>query len=180
VPASQQRAVFTAIHGVAHPGVQATRRLISARFVWPRMAADIAAWCRDCMQCNISKVTTHLRAAVEPIDLPPPRFAHLHVDLVGPFPVSAGGNRYLFTVVDRSTRWVEAVPVPDILTATCSAALFSGWIWRNGVPDRLTSDRGAQFTSEAVQAVGHFTHHDRLPGHHRRRLGVSPPWVLLG
>jgi Integrase zinc binding domain len=113
VPASQRRAVFAAIHGVAHPGVLATRRLISARFVWPKMAADIATWCRDCVQCSVSKVTTHARAAVEPIDLPPPRFAHLHVNLVGPFPVSAGSNRYLFTVIDRSTRWVEAVPVPE-------------------------------------------------------------------
>jgi Integrase zinc binding domain len=72
VPASQRKAVFAAIHGVAHPGVRATRRLISARFVWPRMAADTAVWCRDCVQCNVSKVTTHVREAVEPIDLPPP------------------------------------------------------------------------------------------------------------
>jgi Integrase zinc binding domain len=53
VPASQRKAVFAAIHGVAHPGVRATRRLISTRFVWPKMAADIAAWCRDCVQCNV-------------------------------------------------------------------------------------------------------------------------------
>jgi hypothetical protein len=48
---------------------------------------------------------------------------------------------------------VEAVPVPDMSTATCSAALFSGWIGRYGVPDWLTSDRGAQFTSEVWAAL---------------------------
>jgi Integrase zinc binding domain len=42
VPASQRQAVFAAMHGKAHPGVRATRRFISARFVWPKMAADIA------------------------------------------------------------------------------------------------------------------------------------------
>jgi Integrase zinc binding domain/Integrase core domain len=153
VPASLRKAVFAAIHGVAHPGIRATKRLISGRFVWPKMSADIGAWCKDCVHCNVSKVTTHVRAAVTPIDLLPRRFAHLHVNLVGPFPVSAAGNRYLFTVIDRSTRWVEAVPVPDMSTGTCAAALFSGWIGHYGVPDLLTSDRGAQFTSEMWAAV---------------------------
>jgi transposase InsO family protein len=207
VPASQRKAVFAAMHGVAHPGVRATRRLISTRFVWPKMAADIAAWWRDCVQCNVSKVTTHVRAAVEPIDLLPRHFAHLHVDMVGPFPVSAKGNRYLFTVIDRSTRWVEAVPVPDMSTATCSAALFSGWIGRYGVPDRLTSDRGAQFTSEVWAAlcrrlsISHIMttayhpqsngmverFHRHLKEALRARLAAATtdwefhlPWVLLG
>jgi Integrase zinc binding domain len=43
VPASLRKAVFAAIHGVAHPGIRASRRLISARFVWPKMSADIGA-----------------------------------------------------------------------------------------------------------------------------------------
>jgi transposase InsO family protein len=117
------------------------------------MSADIGAWCKDCVHCNVSKVTTHVRAAVTSIDLLPRRFAHLHVDLVGPFPVLAAGSRYLFTVIDRSIRWVEAVPVPGLSTSTCTAALFSRWIGRYGVPDLLTSDRGAQFTSEVWAAV---------------------------
>jgi hypothetical protein len=52
------------------------------------------------------------------------------------------------------------VPVPETSTATCSAALFSGWIGHYGVPDQLTSDRGAQFTSEVWAALC-------------RRLGIS-------
>jgi transposase InsO family protein len=83
-----------------------------------------------------------MRAAVTPIDLLLRLFAHLYVDLVRPFPVSAAGNRYLFTVIDRSTWWVEAVPVPDISTAMCLATLFSGWIRHYGMPDLLTSDHG--------------------------------------
>ena len=71
----------------------------------------------------------------------------MHVDIVGPFPESAG-NRYLLTMIDRTTRWTEVCPLPDIRADTTTAAFVSTWISRYGVPATVTSDRGAQFTSE--------------------------------
>ena len=55
--------------------------------------------------------------------------------------------KYLFTVIDRFTRWPEAIPLPDSTTETCVKALIRHWITRFGVPDDITSDRGPQFTS---------------------------------
>jgi hypothetical protein len=46
-----RRAVFLAVHSIAHPGVRASRRMLASRFVWPGMASDIAAWCKDCQDC---------------------------------------------------------------------------------------------------------------------------------
>ena len=54
---------------------------------------------------------------------------------------------YIFTMVDRWSRWPEAVPLADISAASCANALIRGWIARFGIPTNLTSDRGAQFTS---------------------------------
>ena len=54
---------------------------------------------------------------------------------------------YLFTIIDRFTRWPEAIPLPDAKTLTCTNALIRGWISRFGVPADITSDRGPQFTS---------------------------------
>ena len=54
---------------------------------------------------------------------------------------------YLFTIIDRFTRWPEAIPLPDAKTPTCTNALIRGWISRFGVPADITSDRGPQFTS---------------------------------
>jgi hypothetical protein len=67
VPACHRRQVFAAIHKVAHPRVRATRRLISRRFAWKGMAADVAAWTKDCQQCQRGKVTAQPAVAVEPI-----------------------------------------------------------------------------------------------------------------
>ena len=77
----------------------------------------------------------------------------LHVDLVGPLPESEGRS-YIFTMVDRWSRWPEAIPVSDISAASCANALIRGWIARFGVPSNLTSDRGAQFTSALWAELG--------------------------
>ncbi|RUS71885.1 hypothetical protein EGW08_020359 [Elysia chlorotica] len=72
------------------------------------------------------------------------RFGDIHVDLVGPLPSSEGCS-YLFTIVDRFTRWPEAVPIHNAETITCARALLRNWISRFGVPDTITSDQGPQF-----------------------------------
>jgi hypothetical protein len=75
-----RRAVFLVIHSIAHPGVRASKRMLGSRFVWPGMAADIAAWCKECQDCAQGKTTVHVTAEVEHMKIPSHRFSHLHVD----------------------------------------------------------------------------------------------------
>ncbi len=89
-------------------------------------------------------MTRHVRTLPQHIPIPPRRFSHLHVDLVGPLP-AAGGYKYLFTVIDRTTRWMEAVPLASTTADDCAGALIAAWVTRFGVPAAITSDRGPQF-----------------------------------
>jgi hypothetical protein len=69
-------------------------------------------------------VVKQATAAVEPIPVPRQRFSHVHVDIVGPLPVSSEGFTYLLTVIDRTTRWIEAAPKKkDMLAKICVDAL---------------------------------------------------------
>ncbi len=205
VPASFRRPIFDAIHGLAHPGLRATRRLIASRFVWPCLSSQVAAWCRDCQQCQQPKVTRQPAAAPQAIANPIQRFSHLHIDLVGPLPPSSGGETHLLTILDRSTRWPEAIPLRSTSAESCATALVSGWVARFRVPQQITSDRGSQFTSsvwdslmrrlgvksrlttpyhpQSNGAIERF--HRRLKEALRARLAGSSwaehlPWVLLG
>ncbi len=73
--------------------------------------------------------------------------------LVGLLPTSAEGFKYLFTIIDRSTRWVEAIPVKNMEAATIADALVAGWVSCFGVPAVITSDRSTQFTSAVWEAL---------------------------
>ena len=138
---------FDATHTLSHPGIQATRRLMSARWVWAGMAADIARWCRNCQHCQRAKVTKQPRAAVQHIPIPTRRFSHVHIDLVGPLPPSSDRFSHIFTMVDHSSRWLEAIPLSSTDTASIAAAFTSSRVACFSVPDHLTSDCGPQFCS---------------------------------
>ncbi len=111
--------VFTAIHGLGHLGTRATQRLMTARVMWHGMRLDIAKWVRNCQHCSRGKVTSQPAAPVQPIQVSARWSAHIHVDLVGPLPVAADGSSYLLTIIDRTTRWLETVPLRNMETAKC-------------------------------------------------------------
>jgi transposase InsO family protein len=146
IPTVDRKAVFSAFHSLAHAGTRATRRLIAARAVWRGMNSDVASWVLDCQQCCRGKVTGQPAAPVQPIHVPGKGFSHVHVDLVGPLPVAEDGSTYI-TMMDRSTRWLEAVPLRNMEAKTCVEAFINTRVARYGVLEAVTTDRGRQFTS---------------------------------
>ena len=125
--------------------------------------------------------------------------------LVGPLPASKDGFTHLFTIVDRTTRWPEAILLKNTTAADCVSALTSGWIAHFGVRSIITSDRGVQFTSQILQVLcntlrikyvvttAYHPQSNGLVEHFNRQLknalkacacGVDwaehLPWVMLG
>ena len=145
-----------------------------------------------------------MKAPLSTFKVPSRHFDHINVDLVGPLPPSQGYT-YLFTIVDRFTRWPEAIPLSDISASTCARALVSHWISRFGLPGEISSDRGAQFTSKLWTTVSQLLgmKHSRTTSYHPQANGLVErfhrhlkstlrarltgpnwidelPWVLLG
>ena len=204
VPADMRRNVFDMFHGLSHPGIRATTTLISRKFVWHGLRKQVTHWVRTCVACQTSKVYRHIKAPLNTFEVPTRRFDHIHVDLVGPLPPSHGCT-HLLTVVDRFTRWPEAIPMSDTSTYSCARALIAHWIARFGLPTHLFSDRGSQFTSALWKALtelfGTQLHHttayhpqangivERFHRHLKSALRArltgpdwvdELPWVLLG
>uniref|UniRef100_A0A674MZJ6 Gypsy retrotransposon integrase-like protein 1 n=1 Tax=Takifugu rubripes TaxID=31033 RepID=A0A674MZJ6_TAKRU len=204
VPTVWRRRVFDSVHNLSHPGRKASQRLVAAKFVWHGLRKDVRDWAAMCVACQRSKVQCHARAPLAPFPVPERRFDHVHVDLVGPFPPSRGCT-YLLTMVDRTTRWPEAVPLQSATSAEVARAFIGTWVARFGPPADISSDRGSQFTSELWTSVGeslgvklHHTtaYHPQANGmcerfHRSMKAALRAslkdsswvdrlPWVLLG
>ena len=204
VPESWRKQVFDLSHGLSHPSIRATRKLVSTKFVWKGLQKQIGCWAKQCLACQTSKVQTHVQAPLQRFETPLRRFDHIHVDLVGPLPPS-NGYTHLFTVIDRFSRWPEAIPLTSTTAADCAQALLIHWISRFGIPLHISSDQGPQFTSQLWMSVakllGTQVHHStayhpqanglvkcfhrHLKSALRARLSCPNwinelPWVLLG
>ena len=73
-------------------------------------------------------------------------FHGLGVDILGPFPKAVGGYEHLYVAIDKFTKWPEAVAVRTI-NKHSAVKFLQGIVSQFGVPSRIITDNGTQFTS---------------------------------
>lgn len=147
VPLQYRRNVFNAIHNISHPGIRNTRKMITEKYFWPSMNNDIGLWAKTCIPCQKSKIHRHTNSELSSFP-PTDRFEHMHCDIVGPLETTAQGHRYLITMIDRTTSWMECVPTDHITAEKVAQTIYEHWIARFGCPITITTDQGRQFESQ--------------------------------
>ena len=176
IPKASRKSIFDMFHKISHSGINATLKLIKQRYYWPNMDKEIRNLVKECQECQQSKIHRHTKSEVMHFNIPSARFQTIHVDIVGPLPPATPENctypssyRYILTCIDRSTRWIEAIPMADISASTVAISFLTGWISRFGVPLHVVTDRGSQFESELFQELS------KLIGFHRLRTTSYHP-----
>ncbi|GFT80927.1 transposon Tf2-6 polyprotein [Trichonephila clavipes] len=173
IPKDYRKIVFQHLHGLSHPGIAASTKLATQRFVWPNIRRDIKTWVNSCHPCQRSKIYRHTKAPIGTFALPDARFSQIHVDFIGPFPPS-NGQSYCLTVVDRFTRWMEVIPTADMTAETVCRALLSVWISRFGCPAIITTDQGTNFESSLFRELSNIlgTNRIRCCAYHPKANGL--------
>jgi hypothetical protein len=154
VPACLRGKILNLAHSIpasSHMGITKTRKRILQYFFWSGIDKDIAVYCKSCDICQrVDKRGKLNRAPLMPLPIIDKPFSRLSVDVVGPLPQTVKGNRFILTVIDHSTRWVEAYALTDHKASTIAQSVMD-FVSRFGTPKEILHDLGADFTSELFQ-----------------------------
>ncbi|CAB0032873.1 unnamed protein product [Trichogramma brassicae] len=176
VPVAMRSKVIDLFHKYAHPGPKSTAKLIKRKYVWPRMSQDIGAFVKNCLHCQQNKISRHTKLIPALFPIPDDRFAHVHIDIVTL--QESEGFTYALTMIDRFSRWPEAVPMADMQATTVARAFLDTWVARYGAPETITSDQGKQFEGELFNELCKLlgTNRVRTTPFHPESNGIIERW----
>ena len=171
IPQSRVKEILQLCHDkMNHIGQHKCLDIVFCRFYWPKWRNDVKQWIRKCA-CNVKK-DNDPRPAKQPmcatdiLNLNP--FEKVAIDIMT-LSTSESGNRYLFTLQDYRSKWIEAKASVDSSTERIIDWLEEVWN-RFGKPKILISDRGSQFESrEFIDYCARtgIEHHRTTPYHHQ-------------
>ncbi|RXN05567.1 Retrovirus-related Pol poly from transposon [Labeo rohita] len=156
VPHALRSEVLRWVHGAAgsgHFGNAKTVRRLRQRFYWPGCRQDAELHVHCCDVCTAQKGPSRRSHAPLQQYLVGAPMERIGVDILGPFPITEAGNRFVLVAMDYFTKWPEAYAVPDQSASTSAQRLVDEMFTRFGVPDELHSDQGRNFESRLFSEV---------------------------
>lgn len=157
VPESLRSDVLRAMHDDAtsgHFGFVRTLHRTRERFYWPKMYETTKRYVASCETCQRHKrPATAAPGPLQPLTPPSTPFEQVGIDLLGPFPLSNNRNRWIIVCVDHLTRYAETAAIPSSTAASVAVFLLHSVVLRHGPPRVIISDRGRQFTADAVEEL---------------------------
>uniref|UniRef100_A0AAV1UXT3 Integrase catalytic domain-containing protein n=1 Tax=Peronospora matthiolae TaxID=2874970 RepID=A0AAV1UXT3_9STRA len=137
-----------------HRGREKTYLTVSRDFYWPRQYQFVRKYVRACEVCQRVKSSPSLRAPLQPLPVPAECWESISMDFVFGLPKDARGNTGILVFVDRFSKMVHLVAVPETITASGCACVFIDTIFRLHVlPRELVSDRDPRFTADFWRSV---------------------------
>ena len=89
-----------------------TLKKVKKYFNWGSMNTDVQDYCQVCKACATCKtVGRKPKAEMRRYDVGLP-MEEIAIDLMGPFPITENGNKYVLVVVDSFSKWMRPMPSP--------------------------------------------------------------------
>ena len=102
------------------------------------MDIDTKNWWKTCQVCLTRKNTGKTaKVLLKPIKSPSAPMELTAMDILGPFPETANGNKYILVFCEYVTRWPEAFAIPNQTAETVAQTFVEQIVFRFGVPRKL-------------------------------------------
>ncbi|GFT85674.1 retrovirus-related Pol polyprotein from transposon 297 [Trichonephila clavipes] len=137
-----------------HLGFAKTYDRIRKRFYWPGMYRNVVRYVMHCRECQRRKSVPQ-RPPGRLVPIPPATapFHRIGIDLLGRFPKSAHGNKWIIVCTDYSTRYAITKALPTAEVDEIAKFLLEEIVLRHGAPRVIITDRGAVFRSRLVSSL---------------------------
>ena len=136
-----------------HFGFVKTLDKLRKRYYWPLMYSDVEHWIRGCTHCSQRKGNrSKYKAPLHPIPATEP-WDQVACDVIGPFPATLSGNKYIVVFQDRLTAWPEAFASSNKDAVIIAQLLLDNIILRYGAPHTFLTDRGTNFLSKLINEL---------------------------
>lgn len=137
-----------------HKGVTKTLKRIQQHYTWDGMKQDVKNYIKTCYDCQKRKlIREKTKAPMLITDTPSEAFQKVAIDIVGPLPETAKGNKYILTTQDLLTKFCTAYPLPDTNSTTIANMIVNKFIYTFGSPTELLSDQGSNISGEIMKEV---------------------------
>ncbi|KAK2416116.1 protein NYNRIN [Trifolium repens] len=119
---------------------------------WPSMLKDCIEYAKGCQECQRHSGIQHVPASELHSIVKPWPFRGWAIDLIGEIkPASSKNQRYILVGIDYFTKWIEAIPLPNVDQEAVINIIQNHIIYRFGIPETITSDQGSVFTGRKMQ-----------------------------
>ena len=136
----------------SHLGIHKTYDTLQHRYFCKGMWSAVNKYIQSCNTCA-STNTRAQKIPVQEIPIPPHPFHTIAIDICGHFPQSSSNNRYVITVIDMLTSYIEAIPSPDKSAASVASFIVDEIIPRHSTPSIIISDNGSEFINEVIRYI---------------------------
>ena len=161
VPASMQDEVMAGCHDcptAGHLGQKKTLDRVKCSFMWHELSTDVGIYVRSCPICNKNKKSNiKPKAGLGSFRAGAPMEC-VHMDILGPFPPSESGNRYVLLMIDQFTKWVEIHAIPDQTAVQTARIAVDNFFSRFGAPLQIHTDQGKNFDGHVMKALCSLYH----------------------
>ncbi|WVZ50916.1 hypothetical protein U9M48_002122 [Paspalum notatum var. saurae] len=132
-----------------HPGSEKMYQDLKQKFWWYDMKREVAKYVALCDVCQRVKAEHQKPAGLlQPLKIPEWKWKEIGMDFIVGLPRTQSGFDFIWVVVDRLTKVAHFIPVKTTYSGAKLAELYmSRIVCLHGVPKKIVSDRGTQFTS---------------------------------
>ena len=104
-------------------GIAKTFEMIQQKFYWPGFSTGVEKYSRNSETYAKNRTALSPRSPMKPIEVIPILFYMIGVDVIGPLKTASRRNKYILSIIDCYTKYVEAVKLPNQEAVTIARAL---------------------------------------------------------